>query len=218
MSRRVYLANVNAIGGNVRKIGKVEWKTERAIIAFLVAGVFGTFGIFALHSSPANAVDGSASLIGQTSIPDEIASFGASNYSSIFGGVVVTNNESALDVYLTTLSQQAEDAFNALAPAGSITFLQTPNTLAELNATMLTIKSAVPTLASQGVNIPSWYVDVQSGTIVVEIANSSDNPSSASLVKSDFGSMMVAIDQVSGSNIPTESGSRIADSEIPQEK
>ena len=56
-----------------------------------VAGV----SLVGLQSVSADSV--STSLIGQTAVPDQIMTLGTTSYSSTFGGVIVTDNETHLD-------------------------------------------------------------------------------------------------------------------------
>jgi hypothetical protein len=129
---------------------------------------------------------------------------GTTSYSSTFGGVIVTDNETHLDVYLTNLDSSVEGHFQSLAPLGTITFLQSPNTLAALYATVSSIEAAQSELQSEGIDTALWYSDVSSGTVVVEVVSSPGASMATSTLDQEFGADLLTIKQISKADAPVQ--------------
>jgi hypothetical protein len=170
------------------------------------------FAPSSVASTNSPVTSGAASLVGQTSLPDQLESLGNSAFSSTFGGVVVTDGETKINVYLTSIDASAESQFQNLSPIGTINFLQTPNSLAAMKMTIDEVSNSVSSLDQSGINVASSYIDIPTGTVVIQVANNADNAVADSTLNQEFGARKISIQFVSGSAVPRAYGEdRISD-------
>jgi hypothetical protein len=131
--------------------------------------------------------------LGQTSIPDSVASLGLTSYSSVYLGDALTNNETQLIVYLTTLDPSVEAAFNALSPDSPIDFVRTANSEETLAAVQSQITSAAPQLEAEGIHLNTWGGGLNAtGKIIITV----DDLTSAqqSQLYQEFGTSAVTVE------------------------
>lgn len=157
----------------------------------VAAGMILTMGLFA--GPDARSVGASALPVplGAGSVPNVIDSVGQSAaYAAVYGGMAVTNDETHIDVYLTSLSPAIESAFETLAPSGTISFIQTPNSVATLGPIDSDIVNNWSQLLNDGIKVYAVGGNVETGTIDIEVEDLTqpqvDGLSTAWLAMPDF--------------------------------
>lgn len=104
-------------------------------------------------------------------LPDKIDALGFGTYPDIYGGLVGVNLGEQVDVYLTKLDPAVEDAFRALAPPDTLTFLHTPHSQTYLKAIQQKLIADSSTLQAQGVQIEEFWPDIDTGLEQIGIVN-----------------------------------------------
>lgn len=121
----------------------------------------------------------------------QIQAVAARSYSAIFGGIVETNNSSHFNIYLTAFDPSAEQTFNQLAPAGSITYLKTSHSFDSLLALQQQVLHDESSLALQDAVVHESYPDVQSGVLAIGVVGL--NASSTAVLQNQFGASNIEL-------------------------
>ena len=120
--RRRAFVLLSSCAAVVLLVGVVLFATHGPGRGFSANGNGGTSTTVASSTTTTNPISPDAL---PSSIPGHIDALGYAHYSDVYGGVVATDGEAHLDVYLTDLDPSIESAFAALAPRGDISFLST---------------------------------------------------------------------------------------------
>ena len=146
----------------------------------------------------ADAIDDAATRVdelGQASAPD------------IFGGLVVEDNHSLIDVYLTASDPALQSAMQSLAPTGRLVFMSATRTLAELNALHESVSAAVPEIEEQGkLDVGMWFPVIQSDRERVRVVNGTN--AQIEFVRNALGPSNVDVDAIDDSDLPRSSANR----------
>jgi hypothetical protein len=107
---------------------------------------------------------------GVDSISRVVGSYASANYPNLYGGSVLADDETHIDVYLTSLEPGVTSTLRSLAPAGTLSFVLTPNSLATLEPIERRIMADQSGLvAGTGVRLVEIGLDVQTGTVVLKM-------------------------------------------------
>ena len=126
-----------------------------------------------------------------SSIPGHIDALGYARYADVYGGVVATDGEAHLDVYLTDLNPSIESTFAALAPTGDISFVSTRNAAVHLTRVEQQINRQVSTLMAEGIQLDGWGPSVETGTDEIYVVNGT--ASQTQVLDNTFGSSNITV-------------------------
>lgn len=135
---------------------------------------------------------------------EKVQAWALNDAPSIFGGIVLTNRMTRIDVYLTTRNQAVERQLEALAPPASLSFLLTPYSWNTLNGLVNRISAAMPAIEARGIAVKLAYTDVYSGKDVIAVENLTRAESQT--LSGMFGTRMVTLVDLSASQVPVPIG------------
>jgi hypothetical protein len=102
---------------------------------------------------------------------ETIIATATAQFSQSFGGVILSNSASHINIYLTALTDSTEAKLSSLAPSGDTSFFQTPNSSATLQTVQQQITANYSQLQAEGINVQGYYADVETGLEVVSVEN-----------------------------------------------
>jgi hypothetical protein len=138
-------------------------------------------------------------------IPDELEHIGVTSLSHVYGGLVVTDDRTHVDVYLTKLTPATEAQFLAAAPRGTLTFHRTSHTRIELLAVHKLVTRAAAGLAARGIQLVSWFPGVNGDTLE-HIGVLNLTRARARVLKGLFGAGNVVLQNVLPGDAPRTTG------------
>jgi hypothetical protein len=81
---------------------------------------------------------------------ETIIATATAQFSQSFGGVILSNSASHINIYLTALTDSTEAKLSSLAPSGDTSFFQTPNSSATLQTVQQQITANYSQLQAEG--------------------------------------------------------------------
>jgi hypothetical protein len=192
--RRRAIVLLSSCAAVVLLVGVVLFATHGPGRDFSANGSGGTSTTVASSTTTTNPISPDAL---PSSIPGHIDALGYAHYSDVYGGVVATDGEAHLDVYLTDLDPSIESAFAALAPRGDISFLSTANTAVHLTRVEQRINKQVSTLMAEGIQLNVWGPSVETGTDEIDVVNGT--ASQTQVLDNAFGSSNITVVDISPS-------------------
>jgi hypothetical protein len=118
-------------------------------------------------------------------IPEHVQEIAAQAYPDTFGGLVMTQRATHMDVYLTRLSASIEHRLAADASAGTITFVHSAHSLKFLNALHQKVTSQYRALKAAGIKLAEWAPEIQASRELIGVSNLT--PARARILDRRFG-------------------------------
>jgi len=147
--------------------------------------------------------------VGAGPVPGQIEALALNDYSNTYGGLVVTDQETHIDVYLTSLNATVEAPLSALAPSGEISFLTTPNSVATLGPIDSQIFSDWQALQAAGIELIGFGGDVYSGTIDLQVENATT--AQVTMLDERYGASHITVQSLTPSEVPSPYYDRTSD-------
>lgn len=130
-------------------------------------------------------------------LPDSIAELGDKVYPDTYGGLIGVNGGEQVQIYLTVLDPVIEAAFEALAPPGVVSFVQSAQSLRDLEALHQAVLDQTDSLSSQGAVVFSFWPDIATSTEWIGVEDLT--PASENAVNEAFGADKVHVFDVPAS-------------------
>jgi hypothetical protein len=164
-------------------MARLQNRRRTAVAAAAVTVAFGMVGLARTgaaaqaprhHSAAAKAlrhVSAHATMNAVDPLANRMSSLGHSKrYSRIFGGVVETNNQTHVNVYLTKLSQRSEADYSAAASnPQTVSYVKARTSLRALTNVHDRVTAAFHSLKLRGVRLGRWYPVIQTGREHIDV-------------------------------------------------
>jgi hypothetical protein len=137
--------------------------------------------------------------------PDQIAQTGTAQFPGVHGSLVLTDNASHIDVYLTSPNPAAEAKLSSLAPAGDVTFLHASHTRQAVLAVHRKALTQADTLRAQGIDIVYLFPG-RNGDGLEHIGVVNATPAQVSTLDQLFGAANISVDNLAPSEAPVATG------------
>jgi hypothetical protein len=125
---------------------------------------------------------------------------GTTQYAEIFGGIVVTDDQTQMDVYLTSLDPATESAIECGQPSSEFTFLSTKNSAQFLESLQATIVNDHSALQAQGINIVLLSPVISTGLEDISVENVTS--SEVGVLDGKYGTNNIQVTNVSRNQVP----------------
>lgn len=102
-------------------------------------------------------------------LPDKVEKKGLTHYKNVYGGLIVTNDQTHIVVYLTKLDPKIEDALIGSAPPKDFTFLKTPHSISQQNATHKEVIRDSKALVARGIDLVQWGPNFRTGKEIIKV-------------------------------------------------
>jgi hypothetical protein len=139
------------------------------------------------------------------SLPDEIAQLGTTTLRNVYTGLVVTNNGTHIDVYMTSLTRAAEGAVTRLSRGGTVSFRTAPHTALQLQAVQKMVTQDARSLAARGISLVSWFPGIN-GDGLENIGVLNLTKAHAKILRRLFGAGNIVLKDVPPNDLPVTTG------------
>lgn len=137
----------------------------------------------------------------------------SSSGDSTYGGVVVTDGESHIDVYLTSLTPDVELPYQSLdSTPSTMDFLKTEKTLVALNQFHDEVTASYDRLTNEGITLAAWYPVTQTGRETLQVVSVSNDQ--IQTLNSEFGSTNIDVIAITPNQLPDVTANRLDDSAV----
>jgi hypothetical protein len=100
-----------------------------------------------------------------------VSNLAARSYGAQYGGMAVIGNQRQIAVYLTDPTPAIEQAFDRLAPAGTLVFRKTSHSMRQLNAIQSSLQSKWPALRKSGTEVDEFGSNPLTGKEDIGVVN-----------------------------------------------
>jgi hypothetical protein len=134
-----------------------------------------------------------------------LSSLLTNRFPNEYAGITLSNNNSMINVYVTTSAQGLTSEVRELTPKGSVQFITVANSWRSLLAVHRQVAKSLHQLKSSGIDIAVFGPDTVTNREVIEVV---DLPAAKSaILERTFGTTKIQLDGINANQVPVPVGS-----------
>jgi hypothetical protein len=121
-------------------------------------------------------------------------------YPNAFGGITISNNDSMINVYMTSMPTGLQNFVDSMAPADAVTYIPCSNTIMAIWNVQLKIEADDLQLVASGVDLVGFGANVADNSVDVDVYHLT--AAQKSQLDQEFGAGLITVQESSpGGNL-----------------